>query len=107
MQEFIGFLSKSNAIALAIGVIIGGAATKLVNALVEYILNPIIGKLVGGIDLKNALKIGLGNVKDEKTGEMVENSIKIGALISTLIDFVIIMFVVFMIAKAVAPDLVK
>ena len=100
--EFQRFLTKTNAIALAIGIIIGGAATKLVTALVDDLLNPIIGLVLGNVDLSN-LKIVLGSVKNAE-GKVVENAIMYGAFISTVIDFVIIMAVVFVLIKIFAKD---
>ena len=100
--DFQRFLTKTNAIALAIGVIVGGAATKLVTALVNDLINPIIGLVLGNVDLSN-LKIVLGSVKNAE-GKVVENAIMYGAFISTVIDFVIIMAVVFVLIKIFARD---
>jgi large-conductance mechanosensitive channel len=60
--EFQRFLTKTNAIALAIGIIIGGAATKLVSALVDDLINPLIGAVTGNVDSVN-LKIVLAQRK--------------------------------------------
>jgi large conductance mechanosensitive channel len=95
MDGFRKFLTKTNAIALAIGVIIGGAATALVNSIVENLINPIIGLLLNNIDLKSALQIPLS----------ANNAIKIGAFISSLITFLVIMFVAYQLAKIFARDL--
>jgi large conductance mechanosensitive channel len=95
MDGFRKFLTKTNAIALAIGVIIGGAATALVNSIVENLINPIIGLLLSNIDLKSALQIPLS----------ANNAIKIGAFISSLITFLVIMFVAYQLAKIFARDL--
>jgi large conductance mechanosensitive channel len=97
MEGFRKFLTKTNAIALAIGVIIGGAATALVNSIVENLINPIIGLLLSNIDLKNALQIPLS----------ANNAIKIGAFISALITFLVIMFVAYQLAKIFARDLLE
>jgi large conductance mechanosensitive channel len=97
MDGFRKFLTKTNAIALAIGVIIGGAATALVNSIVENLINPIIGLLLSNIDLKSALQIPLS----------ANNAIKIGAFISSLITFLVIMFVAYQLAKIFARDLLE
>jgi large conductance mechanosensitive channel len=98
IKEFKAFLTKSNALALAIGVIIGGASGKVVNALVEDIIMPLITMAIPGGDWKTA-KIVLGSrVVDGKT---VENGILYGHFLGTVIDFVVIAFVVFSIAKFV------
>ena len=96
------FLTKTNASALAIGIIIGGAATKLVSALVDDLINPLIGAVLGNVDLSN-LKIVLGTTK-AADGTTLQNAILYGSFISTLIDFVIIMAVVFVLIKIFAKD---
>jgi large conductance mechanosensitive channel len=109
MDGFRKFLTKTNAIALAIGVIIGGAATTLVNSLVSNLINPIIGVLLNGIDL-GALKIPLGvgqEVQPDGTTKPVELALKIGAFISTLINFVIVMFVAYQLARVFARDMLE
>lgn len=90
------FLTKTNAIALAIGVIIGGAATGLINSLVQNLINPIIGVLLQNIDLAN-VKITLGP----------NNDLKIGAFIASLINFVIVMFVAYQLAHIFAKELIE
>jgi len=99
------FVKETNAIALAIGVIIAGASGKLIDAIVANLINPILGVILGGINLTNALEIPLGTTINEK-GEKVLNAIKIGDMISVLINFLIVMFVVFIIARKVAPSVV-
>jgi large conductance mechanosensitive channel len=108
MEGFRKFLTKTNAIALAIGVIIGGAATTLVNSLVANLINPIIGVLLSGIDLSSALKIPLGlgqQLQPDGTTKAVPNELKLGAFIATLLNFVIVMFVAYQLAKIFAKDM--
>jgi len=105
MGEFQRFLSKTNALALAIGVIIGAAAGSVVNSIVADLINPIIGVLLGGIPLAQA-KIVLGTVTDAK-GVVTENAIRYGNFISVLIQFGIIMLVVFFIAKMFAKSMLE
>jgi large conductance mechanosensitive channel len=106
VQEFIKFVKETNAMALAIGVIIAGAVGKVVDGLVNNIINPIIGLALGGLNLSNALMIPLGTTVNEK-GERIVNAIKIGDMISILINFIIILWVIFLIAKRFTPDAVK
>ncbi len=96
LSEFKGFLLKTNALALAVGVIIGIALGAVVNSLVNDIIMPPIGVLLGGVDFAN-LKI----VLKEATGgdPATEVAIRWGAFIATLINFVVIAFVVFWIGK--------
>ena len=96
LSEFKGFLLKTNALALAVGVIIGIALGAVVNSLVNDIIMPPIGVLLGGVefaDLKIVLKEASGG--DPAT----EVAIRWGAFIATLINFVVIAFVVFWIGK--------
>jgi large conductance mechanosensitive channel len=100
-SEFKGFLTKSNALALAIGVIIGGALGAVVNSLVKDIIMPPIGFLLGGVDftgLKIVLKEAVGG--DAAT----EVAIRWGAFIQVTIAFVAIAFVVFWIGKLLIKE---
>jgi large conductance mechanosensitive channel len=99
LGEFQQFLAKTNAIALAIGVIIGGTTTKLVTGIVEYLINPVIGALLANVNLSD-IKIVLGTIKNAQ-GQIVENALRIGDLVSLVINFVIVMAVVFIIARLV------
>lgn len=93
MGGFKAFLTKSNALALAIGVIIGASLGSLVTTLVNAIIMPPIGWVLGGVDFA-AIKTDLG--LDAK-GEMV--SIGWGLFINALIVFVVVMFVVYVISR--------
>ncbi len=90
------FLTRTNAIALAIGVIIGTAATALVSSIVQNLINPIIGVLLQNVDLAN-ISIQLGP----------NNELKIGAFLGSLINFVIVMFVAYLLARIFARDLLE
>ena len=107
MEGFRKFLVKSNALALAIGVIIAGAMGALVNSLVSNLINPIIGVLLSGIDLNSlAIRLGTGNiVQADGTTKPEVLALKIGAFISTIINFVIIMFVAYWLAKTFAKEM--
>ena len=105
-QEFKAFINKGNALALAIGVIIGGAFTAIVTAVNKQVISPLIGALMGDQDLSQSLITILSQEIDPETGEMVvTNAIYWGALIQACIDFLltaIILFVIFKIAGAVS-----
>lgn len=100
--EFQKFLTKSNAMALAIGVIIGAASGRVVNSLVNDIINPLIGVLLANVDLADA-KIVLGTITGPD-GKVVENALRYGNFIGVLINFVIVMAVVFFVAKIFAKE---
>lgn len=95
IQEFKDFLLKTNALALAIGVIIGGAVGKVVSSLVSDILMPVIGILIPGGAWRE-LKLVLTTKPDGSVG----NAITYGQFIGSLVDFVIIAFCVFVITKS-------
>ena len=101
LKDFKEFLLKQNAIALAIGVIIGAGIGKLVAAVADDVLNPIIGLLLPAGDWRNA-KIVLSRATDA-TGKVTENAIAYGDLIGRAVDFMIIAFVVYLITKALLP----
>lgn len=94
MQEFREFALKGNVVDLAVGVIVGAAFGKIVDALVKNILMPPIGWAIGGVNF-NELAIKLPTPTAGKTVD-----IGYGAFIQTIIDFAIIAFVLFMVIKA-------
>lgn len=96
LSEFKGFLLKTNALALAIGVIIGVALGSVVTSLVNDIIMPPIGVALGGVDF-SSLKI----VLKEATGgaPATEVAIRWGTFVNSIITFAVIAFVVFWIGK--------
>jgi large conductance mechanosensitive channel len=94
--EFKAFLLKTNALALAIGVIIGGALGTVVNSLVNDIIMPPIGMALGGVDFSQ-LKIVL---KEAAGGDAAtEVAIRYGTFLNSIIAFLVIAFVVWQISK--------
>jgi large conductance mechanosensitive channel len=100
-SEFKQFLLKQNALALAIGVIIGASIGKIVSAIADDVINPIVGLLLPAGDWRSA-KVVLSRATDV-TGKITENAIAYGDLIGRTIDFFIIGIVIFLIAKAFIP----
>ena len=98
LQEFKVFLTKSNALALAVGVIIGAATGKVVSGVVDDLLMPIIGLILPAGDWREA-KFVLKTVTDAK-GKITVNAIAYGHLIGTIIDFFLIALVVFLVTKS-------
>jgi len=94
LQEFKTFIAKGNVLDLAVGVVIGAAFGKITTSLVEDIINPILGIIIGGVDFTQ-LKV----VLKEAVGETPEVAIKYGNFIQTLIQFLIIAWVIFMVVK--------
>src|ERR1035437_3281754 len=105
LKDFKEFLTKSNAMALAIGVIIGAATGKLVSGIVADLLMPIISLVLPAGDWREK-QVVLKSVMDAAGKETV-TSVKYGALVGDAIDFVIIACVVFLITKALLPKVVE
>lgn len=101
LDEFKNFLTKSNALALAIGVIIGGATGKVVTALVDDLLMPPIGMVMPKGDWRDA-QIVLSRGQDAEGKETV-NAVKYGHFVASIVDFSIISFVVFVLTKSLLP----
>ena len=97
--EFRAFLLKTNALALAVGVIIGTALGTVVNSLVNDIIMPPVGLLLGGVDF-SSLVIELKKATVNAAGEPVEAvAIRWGLFINSIIAFIVIAFVVWWISK--------
>jgi large conductance mechanosensitive channel len=94
MKEFKEFAMRGNVVDLAVGVIIGGAFGKIVSSFVADIVMPPIGILLGGVDFKD-----LAFVLKDAEGELAAVTIGYGAFIQTVIDFLIIAFVIFIAIK--------
>lgn len=89
IKEFKEFINKGSVIDLAVGIIVGAAFGKIVSSLVNDILMPLIGIILGGSNFSN-LSINIGNTH-----------IAYGSFMQNIIDFLIIAFCVFMIVKLV------
>lgn len=85
IAEFKEFIMRGNVLDMAVGVVVGGAFTAIVNAVVEDLLTPIIGLIMGGVDF----------------GEWTVAGFAVGHVINAIISFLITAFVVFLIVKAV------
>ena len=105
LQEFKEFAMKGNALDMAVGIIIGAAFNKIVQSLVNDVIMPPIGMLIGGVDFKDLRIILQEEVAEVKTGDIVttaavsEVAIKYGAFINEVINFLIVAFTVFCMVK--------
>lgn len=92
LKEFKEFISKGNVLDMAVGVIIGGAFTAIVNSLVNDIFMPLLGLLTGGMNFAGlSLRLG-GNDGD---------ALQYGAFIAAVINFLLIALVLFLVIKAI------
>ncbi len=101
LKEFKKFILTGNVIDLAVAVLLAGATALVVNGFVKLIMMPIVGHFVGGTDFSE-LKIVLSEavVAADGTVEVAENAILYGEWINTIINLIIVGFVLFMIVKA-------
>ncbi len=83
MKGFLDFIREQGVVGLAVGFILGGAVSKTVSSLVDNIINPIVGALLGKVALADKM-VSMGGV-----------SLKYGAFISTVVDFVIVAAVIY------------
>jgi large conductance mechanosensitive channel len=94
-KDFREFLLKQNALALAVGVVIGAAVGKVVSAIVDDIIMPVVGLLIPGGEWRN-WELPLTH---DAAGK-VTNAIKYGDVLGRLVDFLIVALVVFLVTKA-------
>ncbi|MBR3661246.1 MAG: large-conductance mechanosensitive channel protein MscL [Bacilli bacterium] len=87
-EEFKTFISKGNVIDLAVAVVIGNAFNAIVSSLVNDIIMPLVGLIIGGIDFSD-IKLTLG-----------EASIMFGKFIQNVVDFLIVALTIFVVVKA-------
>jgi large conductance mechanosensitive channel len=105
LSEFKDFLLKANVLALALAFIVGVALAAVVNSLVKDILMPPVGLLLGGVDFNN-LYVDLSG-KHPASLKAAQDAglatLNYGVFINTVITFIIVAFVVFLIARAMIP----
>ncbi|MBR6689996.1 MAG: large-conductance mechanosensitive channel protein MscL [Bacilli bacterium] len=89
IEEFKTFISRGNVIDLAVGVVVGGAFSKIVTSLVDNIIMPIVGILIGGIDFTR-LSLPVFGVK-----------IQFGLFLQNIVDFLIIALCIFLVIKLI------
>jgi large conductance mechanosensitive channel len=93
IYEFMNFIREQKVVSLAVGFILGGAVTKLVNSLVQDMINPILGIFLGAAGDLNSLSINIGSA-----------SVMYGKFIANIIDFAIIAWVVYTGVKVLKFD---
>ena len=108
LKEFKEFAMKGNLIDIAVGFVMGAAFNKVVSGFIDGMVMPAIGMITSGVDFNNMkyfLQHGSAEVKDAAgtviTPAVADVAISYGAFITTLINFIVVAFVVFMIVKAV------
>src|SRR5687768_9389648 len=101
-KDFKEFALRGNVIDLAVGVIIGAAFGKIVSSLVADVIMPPIGLVLGGVDFSNLfVDLGPGEVATlEAAKEAGVPTLNYGLFLESVVDFVIVAFVIFMVVKA-------
>ena len=113
-SDFKEFITKGNIIDMAVGVVIGGAFGKIVTGLVNYIINPFIALLTGGVSLTGlktiiepaipaveAVTDDAGNIVTEAVAEKAEVAILWGEWLQTILDFIIVAFCIFLVLRVI------
>ena len=94
VKEFAEFINQGNVIDLAVGVVIGSAFGKIITALVDYIIMPIVGMIIGGVDFSD-LYITIPNWLGDGAGVRIQY----GNFLQAVVDFLIVAFCIFVFVK--------
>ncbi len=101
LNEFKEFAMRGNVLDMAIGVVIGSAFSKITTSLVNDVFMPLIGLLIGGIDLGQLNLTLKAAVMDGDTVVKEPVTLGLGTFLSTVIDFILVAFVIFLVVKAI------
>ena len=102
-EEFTAFAIKGNAMALAVGTIIGAAFSGITKSLTDDVIMPIVSIFIGGVDFSE-MKLTLPRLFTEKldeAGNVIENTLNYGNFLSAVINFLILALVVFFLVKGI------
>jgi large conductance mechanosensitive channel len=99
IQEFKEFAVKGNAVDMAVGIIVGASFNRVVSSLVNDVIMPPLGVLIGGVDFKNLTLKLADATKDSLGNEIPAQTLRYGLFINNLIDFLIMTFTVFVVIK--------
>jgi len=99
MKEFKDFAMKGNVVDMAVGIIIGGAFGKIVSSVVNDIIMPPIGAMIGGVDFKELAFIIKAASVDATGAAIPAVTLKYGNFIQVTFDFIIVAFAIFMMIK--------
>jgi large conductance mechanosensitive channel len=101
LKEFKEFAVKGNAVDMAVGIVIGAAFSKIISSLVNDVIMPPIGLLLGGVDFKNLELVLKKASVSAAGGALPAVTLRYGLFINTVIDFLIVAFTIFMVIKVV------
>lgn len=94
LKDFKAFIQRGNVIDLAVAVIIGGAFSSIISSLVNDVIMPIIGKILGNVDITS-----LKWVLEPAQGEAAEVAVLYGTFLQSIIDFLLIAFFIFIVIR--------
>ncbi len=100
LSEFREFIARGSVVDLAVGVVIGAAFGKIVTGLVDGVVMPIVGVALGGVSVSDWKYVLKPETVDAAGTKVAEVAIRYGLLIQTMIDFLVIAFVIFLLLKA-------
>jgi len=101
IKEFREFAVKGNMVDMAVGIIIGAAFGKIVSSLVNDVIMPPLGLLIGGVDFTD-LKVMLKAASIDQAGNAVSAvTLNYGTFVQTFVDFLIVAFAIFMVVKVI------
>ena len=103
IQEFREFAVKGNAIDLAVGVIVGGAFGKIVSSLVDDVIMPPIGLLLGGVDFNNLfINLGSGDYPTLAAAKAAgAPTLNYGNFLQAVVDFLVVVWIVFLMVRLI------
>lgn len=99
LQEFKEFAVKGNAVDMAVGIILGAAFNKVVTSIVNDLIMPPIGYIIGGVEFKNLEFVLKEAAIDEAGVETAAVAVRYGSFINTCIDFLLVALAVFFVVK--------
>ncbi len=99
-QEFKEFALKGNALDMAVGIIIGAGFNKIVSSLVNDLVMPPLGMLLGGVDFKNLQFVLKEASRDAAGAEIPAVSIRYGLFVNNVVDFLIVALTIFVVIRA-------
>lgn len=99
-EDFKAFIAKGNVLDMAVGVVVGGAFNKIVTSLVNDVIMPLVGLLMGGLSVADWKWVIREAVLDEAGAVLTaENAVRYGNFLQTVLDFLIVAFTIFVVLR--------
>lgn len=101
IRDFMAFVRRGNVLDLAVGVIVGGAFGKIVSSLVDDVIMPLLGKVIGGVDFSSLKWVLTPAVMDGDVVVSAENALLYGSFIQNVVNFFVIALCVFVFIRTI------